>query len=377
MKKAIAISINNLTKCYKVNKETFFALKDINFEIQKGEVLGIIGENGAGKSSLLKILAEVVPPSEGTIEVNGKILSILEVGSGFHYDLSGKENVYFNAAIHGLSKKQIDEIYNDIVEFSGIKDFIHEPVKTYSDGMYLRLALSILLHIDFDVILLDEVINVGDAEFRQKSMNYILKLIKSGKTCILISHDINAIANICDRCVILKNGEISFVGSSKIAIGKYLKGVSDLFDNKSQMPILSEHCDLLDVCTNKKQYEINEPIHLSIIFSNKKDLPIYVLFVLKNNFSKLISDSELFRQQNAINKKGIYTASCILPYKLLNTGNYYLDVFLTDSSKCLIQHENAISFEISSPTEAAVLSWHKITELVSIQIDCNWRITQQ
>ncbi len=374
MKENIAISINNLTKCYKVNKETFFALNNINFEIQKGEVLGIIGENGAGKSSLLKILSEVVPPSEGTIEVNGKILSILEVGSGFHSDLSGKENVYFNAAIHGLTKKQIDAIYNDIIEFSGIKEFINEPVKTYSNGMYLRLALSILLHIDFDILLLDEVINVGDAEFRQKSMTYIQELIKVGKTCILVSHDINAVATICDRCVILKQGQIAFVGNSKSAIENYLVNVNKAFDSKSKLPIKTESCELLDVSLDKTTVTKNEPVRLTVKYKNNGNSNIYVVFVLKNNFSKLITDSELYRYKSHSQQAGTYTAACDLPVELLNTGNYYLDIFLVNTTNSVIDLENALFFEITNPGVTEALPWHKITELVSIQTDCQWKI---
>ncbi|MFC1613106.1 ABC transporter ATP-binding protein [Patescibacteria group bacterium] len=208
----------------KAGKEEFWALKDINFSVEKGEAIGIIGANGAGKSTLLKVLTRITPPTEGEITMKGKVASLLEVGTGFHPELSGRENIALNGAILGMSKKEIAKKFNQIVEFSGIGKFIDTPVKRYSSGMYVRLAFSVAAHLEPDILLVDEVLAVGDAKFQKKclgKMNEVTK--KAGRTILFVSHNMEAIARLCKKCVLLEAGKVKMFDESKKVINCYLQ----------------------------------------------------------------------------------------------------------------------------------------------------------
>lgn len=215
-----AIKVENLSKVYALRQpqvdengniiHEHWALKDVSFEIKKGESVGIIGPNGSGKSTLLKILAGVTKPTSGKVKIRGKVASILDIGAGFHPDLSGRENVFLNGQIHGFPKKEIESKFDEIVEFSEIKKFIDEPVKNYSNGMYLRLAFSIMAHLDFDVYLLDEVLSVGDENFRLKIAN-LVKSWKSKKTLLIVTHDIEQIQPYIDQIVLISDKKTTFL----------------------------------------------------------------------------------------------------------------------------------------------------------------------
>ena len=212
----------NFSKNLKDNSK-IYALKNINCEIKKGEVVGIIGPNGSGKSTLLKILSKITTPTTGEILYNGKISSLLEVGTGFHQELTGRENIYLNGAIYGLSRVQIDKKINDIIEFSGCQKYIDTPVKRYSSGMYVRLGFSVAAHLEPDILVVDEVLAVGDEIFRNKAVEKINDLNKRiNKTVIFVSHNMDAIRNLCSRCLLLKSGKIEYDGDVNTAIQKYL-----------------------------------------------------------------------------------------------------------------------------------------------------------
>ncbi|MFC1623653.1 polysaccharide ABC transporter ATP-binding protein, partial [Patescibacteria group bacterium] len=207
----------------KETKEEFWALKDINFDVQKGETIGIIGSNGAGKSTLLKILTGITPPTTGEIKMHGKVASLLEVGTGFHPELSGRENIFLNGAVLGMSKKEIVEKFDDIVEFSGVKKFIDTPVKRYSSGMTVRLGFSVAAHMEPDILLVDEVLAVGDAEFQKKCLGKMDEVTKkAGRTILFVSHNMSAIQKICKRCILLEEGEIKMIGETKDVVNNYL-----------------------------------------------------------------------------------------------------------------------------------------------------------
>jgi lipopolysaccharide transport system ATP-binding protein len=203
-------------------KEEFWALRDINLEIKKGEVIGIIGRNGAGKSTLLKILSQITPPTEGEIKINGRVGSLLEVGTGFHAELSGRENIFLNGAILGMTKKEIAQKFDAIVSFAGIEKFLDTPVKRYSSGMYVRLAFSVAAHMEPDILIIDEVLAVGDTEFQKKclgKMNEITK--KEGRTILFVSHNMQAIAQLCPKTILLKDGKIKSVGETEAVLREY------------------------------------------------------------------------------------------------------------------------------------------------------------
>lgn len=204
------------------SKEEFWALKDVNFKINKGEVVGIIGRNGAGKSTLLKIISQITPPSTGEAVIRGSVGSLLEVGTGFHPELTGRENIFLNGAILGMSKKEIIVKFNDIVAFSGIEKFLDTPVKFYSSGMYVRLAFSVAAHMEPDVLIIDEVLAVGDVEFQKKCLGKMDDITKKeGRTILFVSHNLDAVASLCDRAIVLDGGQIVFDGKSNDAIHFY------------------------------------------------------------------------------------------------------------------------------------------------------------
>jgi lipopolysaccharide transport system ATP-binding protein len=202
-------------------KERFWALKDVNFEVQPGEVIGIIGRNGAGKSTLLKILSRITAPTKGRIEVRGRMASLLEVGTGFHPELSGRENIYLNGAILGMSRNEVTSKFDEIVAFAEIEKFIDTPVKRYSSGMYVRLAFAVAAHLETDVLLVDEVLAVGDAAFQRKSLGKMSDVASGGKTVIFVSHNLGAVRNLCKKSLILERGEGVFSGNVEEGLAFY------------------------------------------------------------------------------------------------------------------------------------------------------------
>jgi lipopolysaccharide transport system ATP-binding protein len=220
LKKAFIDAITfNKNKQVKILK--FTALKDVSFNVKKGETFGIIGPNGAGKSTLLKILCKIMKPTAGKIAVNGSLSALLELGTGFHPELTGRENILINGLILGLSKKEILAKYDEIIEFSGIKDFIDEPIKTYSSGMAIRLSFSVAVNVNPDILILDEVLAVGDAEFQAKSKKRIETFINSGRTVLLVSHDKKSILSYCSEAMLLHKGGIIAKGKSEEVVNKY------------------------------------------------------------------------------------------------------------------------------------------------------------
>ncbi|MBO5479011.1 MAG: ABC transporter ATP-binding protein [Clostridia bacterium] len=207
----------------KSKKEVRQILKDINLEIKKGEVVGLIGVNGSGKSTLLKLMTKIIYPNKGKIETNGKLTSLLELGAGFHPDFSGRENIYFNASIFGLTRKEIDKRLDQIIEFSELKDYIDNPVRTYSSGMYMRLAFSVAINVDADILLIDEILSVGDQHFQEKCFEKIEDLKKEGKTIVFVTHGMDSVKRFCTRAVWLHKGSIKMDGDTNTVVGKYLE----------------------------------------------------------------------------------------------------------------------------------------------------------
>ena len=206
--------------------ETFMALNGVSFEVKKSEAVGIIGHNGAGKSTLLKLITRITAPSEGDIYLNGRVASMLEVGTGFHPELTGRENVYLNGAILGMTRKEIDEKMDDIIEFSEVRQFIDTPVKRYSSGMYVKLAFSVAAHLDSEIMIMDEVLAVGDVAFQNKCIKKMREVADSGRTILYVSHNMNTIRKLCDKCIVLNKGTIAYIGDVEQAVSLYM-GQSD------------------------------------------------------------------------------------------------------------------------------------------------------
>ena len=204
-------------------KETREVLKDINLTIKNGEAVALIGVNGSGKSTLLKLMTKIIYPNKGKITTYGKLTSLLELGAGFHPDFSGRENIYFNSSIFGLTKKEIDKRLNQIIEFSELQEFIDNPVRTYSSGMYMRLAFSVAINVDADILLIDEILSVGDQHFQEKCFNKMRELKKEGKTMVFVTHSMESVKNLCDRAVWLANGQVRMDGDTNKVVEEYLK----------------------------------------------------------------------------------------------------------------------------------------------------------
>lgn len=240
-KSDLAIDVNHVTKTFKLysdkpqtlkerlvrgwkNKtEERTVLKDVNLEIAKGETVALIGVNGSGKSTLLKLMTKIIYPNKGTLKTYGKLTSLLELGAGFHPDFTGRENIYFNAAIFGLTKKEIDDRLQSIIEFSELGDFIDSPVRTYSSGMYMRLAFSVAINVDAEILLIDEILAVGDQHFQDKCFAKLEELAKSKMTIVIVSHSLDSIKKLCNRAIWINNGEVAKDGKCQDVISEYLK----------------------------------------------------------------------------------------------------------------------------------------------------------
>ena len=285
-------------------KECFWALRDINFEVQRGEVIGIIGRNGAGKSTLLKILSRITYPTEGEIVMRGRVGSLLEVGTGFHPELTGRENIYFNGAILGMKKREIDDKFDDIVSFSGIGTFLDTPVKRYSSGMMVRLAFSVAAHLDPEILLVDEVLAVGDAEFQKKCLGKMREVAGEGRTVLFVSHNLGAIQTLCQKVIHLDHGRLISIGESKDEISHYLASYKH--------PVHSTLCGPIEIGkklqVEKFEIEPNPLIsgdkaHFSITLYSKSKLTVDALALL-------IYSSQAFR---------------VAKVDLRSSGNYIFD----------------------------------------------------
>ena len=198
-------------------------LNDINIDIKKGETVALIGVNGSGKSTLLKLMTQIIFPNKGTIETHGKLTSLLELGAGFHPDFSGRENIYFNSSIFGLTKKEIDNRLDQIIEFSELGELIDNPVRTYSSGQYMRLAFSVAINVDAEILLIDEILSVGDQHFQEKCFNKMRELKKEGKTMVFVTHSMESVRNLCDRAIWLYNGKVRMDGNTDEVVNEYLR----------------------------------------------------------------------------------------------------------------------------------------------------------
>ncbi|MFX0094788.1 MAG: polysaccharide ABC transporter ATP-binding protein, partial [Candidatus Hodarchaeota archaeon] len=240
------ISVKNVSKMYRIghrsdtlrdtlgnlfkkkrNVDSFWALKNISFDVNKEEILGIIGLNGAGKTTLLKILSRITYATSGEVRLRGRVASLLEVGTGFHGELTGRENIYLNGAILGMKKREIDQKYDEIIKFSGVEQFLDTPVKRYSSGMYVRLAFAVAAHLEPEILLIDEVLAVGDIRFQQKCLGRMKAVTESGRTVLFVSHNMRAISNLCQKAMLLDQGEIIKLGETETVVKHYLEDFQD------------------------------------------------------------------------------------------------------------------------------------------------------
>jgi lipopolysaccharide transport system ATP-binding protein len=352
----LAIGAENDHKS-KIKSEFVYSLRNINLEIQQGSSLAIIGRNGAGKSTLLKIISRITSPTSGSVKIKGRIASLLEVGTGFHPDLSGRENIFINGSILGMRKHEIQKSLDEIIEFSGVENYIDTPVKRYSSGMYVRLAFSVAAHLNSEILIVDEVLAVGDFEFQKKcleKMNQIQKL--DGRTVIFVSHNITALKALCSDGILIENGVISCQGNIDNVINNYLK--EDKFEtNYKKLQVESNGFRILSIGVRNEQKEFSEPIErtkaifLEIEYENMtglEDIYFTIKFKSASGIYFLLTHNNTILTRDVI-KKGKGKAQMVFPRNYFNDGNYTFDLWVQHKLNVLrnlVDLESPVFFEI-------------------------------
>jgi lipopolysaccharide transport system ATP-binding protein len=332
------------------NSDYVWSLKDINFEVKQGEALGIIGKNGAGKSTLLKILSQVTTPTTGTIKAKGRIASLLEVGTGFHPELSGRENIFLNGAILGMTKQEIKSKFDEIVDFSGVERYIDTPVKRYSSGMYVRLAFAVAAHLEPEILIVDEVLAVGDAEFQKKCLGKMKDVAGQGRTVLFVSHNMEAVKNLTQNAVVLKNGELIYDGDTASAVNQYLRNndLQNYLHFDTQEEALGN--EFIKIKSIQLKYEgdilsVDKEIIIEIEFwnlTNFDDLLIGFDLIHISGITVLSSGNAFNTQTMALNK-----VQCIIPANFLNNDIYsvYL-MFFNKNVMSIYSKADIITFEV-------------------------------
>lgn len=318
--------------------QLFWALEDINFQVNQGEVVGIIGKNGAGKSTLLKILSRITTPTEGRVIIKGNVASLLEVGTGFHPELSGRENIYLNGAILGMRRNEINSKFDNIVEFANVEKFVDTPVKRYSSGMYVRLAFSIAAHLEPDILIVDEVLAVGDIEFQKRCLGKLSDIATQGRTVLFVSHNMSAINRLCSRGILLENGKLKVDGNVNDVIRDYLQDdqafSQGLWKNQDVDKDAEMYVERIEVLNAKNQtttlFNFDEKIEVKISYRTSLSRSEFVLGVAladaqgNDLFSSFDTDNEILRDYIPSSSNNV---SCNIPARLFKPGAYTMTVF--------------------------------------------------
>lgn len=370
------LTVDSLTKIFQKDGKPLYALNTISFELRKGEILGVIGRNGSGKSTLLKVLSKITGVTEGSISYEGKLTSIIEIGTGFHPDLTGRENVELSGQLLGF-KTGNSEAYNSIVAFSGLDDFMDTPVKHYSSGMYLRLAFSVAFHSKIDILLLDEVLAVGDADFRRKCYHKIRDLREEGASIIIVSHQMEPIMEFCDRCMWMDNGNVVQIGAPLDVIENYMessqsksvkvRGELDKTDKEveADLSVLSNsYVNVTGININAKGKSPEDDILMSdivqIMLNCDKLVPdesIEFVFTVSNfNNIRVLTDSYALRGRYdpELVESGSYEIVCEIPAQLLNRGVYDLGIMICKNATTAIAQGHQVKRFKITPSEDLV-----------------------
>lgn len=384
------------------NKE-IWALDNVSFDLYEGDVLGIIGRNGAGKSTLLKIISEITSPTKGTVTYTGKLTSVLEIGTGFHPDLTGRENTYLNAVFFGMTKKEVSEKIDDIVEYSGIADFFDTPVKHYSSGMYLRLAFAIAFHADIEILIVDEVLAVGDAAFRMKSFERIRQLAVAGKTIILATHNLGQISGLCNKCLLLDKGRVKAWGTAAEVMGNYSEETINEFQdiNNFGVPVQRKRAGGMMLVWDHAENALGGDgfrlllAEVKAVGKTVEDF-IYVADKIEINFQleklkksnkmeagvrisnaeglQVITDSFAFRVGNNtfLTDKKIYNVTCTIPESLLNFGLYSINLIVSNEGGMHKEFPYLLRFKILPNPSESDFYWSQIKTLLKIPLE--WEV---
>jgi len=336
-----------------IDGQYVWALRDINLEVGEGEVLGIVGKNGAGKSTLLKLLSRVTAPTTGNIKVKGRIASLLEVGTGFHPELTGRENVYLNGAILGMTKKEIDSKYEEIIEFSGVKKYAETPVKRYSSGMYVRLAFAVAAHLEPEILIIDEVLAVGDADFQKKAIGKMQSVSRSGRTVLFVSHNLTAVEQLCTKGILMQNGTITLRGNVHDITSAYKKISVNENDLKRSGTRLIEFQDYR--MTNMEGTKIDEvflgdDFMVSTVAKANENIDYTDLSLDirndSNEFVGHITNADDLFEIKKVDKGDTISVSVTVKNISLAPGTYYISIWLGNSYGTMDYIENCMRFSI-------------------------------
>lgn len=345
-------------------KSSFWALRDLSFEVMPGEVVGIVGRNGAGKSTLLKILSRITKPTNGRIELYGRIGSLLEVGTGFHPELTGRENIFLNGTILGMSHKEVAKKFDEIIDFAGIGEFLDTTVKHYSSGMYMRLAFAVAAHLETEILMVDEVLAVGDAEFQKKCLGKMNSVAKEGRTVIFVSHSMSAISQLCSKAILLKHGSIDYSGAVQPVVQKYLHD-----EELSEKTFDGEQVKYAAV------KQIGEQIEIFADYQCDKEIPIpglgFVIYDFLGNpilGRNLMADIDVNSAFQPINKKSGRVSVLINSPKLCD-GKYIVSLWFGNGKEDFFHAPECLVFEVVNMSSRKHLS-----SLIhgSVIPECEW-----
>ncbi len=346
-------------------RDYIWALKDASFEVKHGEAVGIIGFNGAGKSTLLKVLTRITEPTEGYAEIHGRVGSLLEVGTGFHPELTGRENVYLNGAVLGMKRKEIDRNFDEIVDFSGVERFIDTPLKRYSSGMQVRLAFAVAAHLELEILLVDEVLAVGDYKFQQKCLGKMEDVTGQGRTVLFVSHNMGAVSSLCGRCILLEGGRVAQIGkTSDVIVNYYTNGTSSgahVDFSKGNIRIGDEYAALISGSIKNStdqmtaEVDINEPLTVCMRFeilkeSSARFVPQFPFFTADGTCA-----FTAYHQDAVTLLPGEYEVECRIPASFFNDGAYFVALGLAVHDDLGIRlsfyRESALCFNVRDPIE--------------------------
>ena len=372
--------LNRLRKG-KSTSETFWALKDVSFDVTAGEVLGIIGSNGAGKSTLLKILNRITEPTAGGVDIYGRVGALLEVGTGFHPELTGRENIFLNGAILGMTRAEIKKKFDEIVAFAEVERFLDTPVKRYSSGMYVRLAFAVAAHLDPEILLIDEVLAVGDAEFQKKCLAKMEEVaFNEGRTVIFVSHNMDAVCQLCSRCILLREGQIAKSGKTGDVVAAYLGGEQDQAPEIHFPPIESAaKLRFAGLYGPEGQatasFATTEPVLLKCSFDVQREIEglQFSFAVLNFKHERLFySTVSMAKPALSVEAAGSHTLSALIPGRLLLPGHYFITLALhTPKTKLYDLRKEALGFRIV-PTMADRFDGFAGDDLGQIFADVKW-----
>jgi lipopolysaccharide transport system ATP-binding protein len=336
------------------SQEEFWALKNVNFDVKQGDRVGIIGRNGAGKSTLLKVLSRITEPSKGRVEITGRVASLLEVGTGFHPELTGRENIYLNGAILGMGRAEIKQKFDEIVDFSGVENFLDTPVKRYSSGMYVRLAFAVAAHLEPEIMIIDEVLAVGDAAFQKKCLGKMNEVSKSGRTILFVSHNLSAVETLCNRAVVLNHGEVMFRGNATDGIRYYIEnGVSNNYQfdythtdaamGNQSVKILRGSA--LNAYNSADLIDVSAPVDIAFTVVNKtKEENLSIAFDVESLMGGIVFGSG-HKCYCPIGKPTDMT--CKIPAHLLNDGIYNIHLYVhTQDMQGIFEQKEVLTFEV-------------------------------